>query len=422
MAVVNVRGRGGYVMPGLLPMAGERLGAAAGGFLGRHAGAAVETMLGAGTYESNGIVNPERSIQPEPGSQMVHNVETVIPVYSQGSAFTSFALSNNPGLPNFPWLAPIATRFNRYRFHQLQYLWVTNSGELTTSSALGDVSIATNYDVLDRQFYSVIEMEATKNAVSGKPSVNKVHGVECASQYENYKWRIVRSTTVPTGADVHLYDHSLTTLGLDGIAAPAGTLLGRLKVLYTVEFSDPIALGIPAWYMPAAPAFRSLTSTGTGAAGAGPYFGYAVLTSAPALSAPVFGSIPLQSGNTAGFSTASQAAIDITGLTLSFYTNGVFHITQSWAFSTAPSGAGLNSSGTVVTAAANGIYNPNTGAANTYQLKAAAANTFIEVDVICVVRTATVQNPATFTMTPVSWGSTFVVTASNLNIVLMGNT
>lgn len=419
----KIKGKGDYFLPGSFERLGREAGSAAGSWLGGRAGALLSTVTGMGDYQVNSIINADRALTAaHPKSYEFTNTELVQVVASPGTAFTSYQYANNPGLGSFPWLSAVAQRFNKYRFKQLVYLFESTSSEYASGSGLGTVALATNYDAVDRQFASMVEMEATENAVSGKPSVNKLHGVECSPAENNLKWYYVRSGPAPTNTDIRMYDFCDTTLAVEGLSAPAGVIIGRLKVFYTVEFTNPIALGIPAPFLPSPVTLRSWYSTTAGAAGDGPYLGLTSLIGGPMLgtSSP-WNPLPFTvgGGGSGSYSVSTFPVFDVTGDTLTFYARGAYHVVFRWNFSTAPAVTTMTdtSPGNLV------VYNPYsaTVAANDFSVVASTDRTSLTAEAVLYVNSASSTTPVTCKLAKSgAWGAAFVVSGAAATVTYLG--
>ena len=89
----------------------------------------------------------------------------------------------NPGNPlTFPWLSSIASNFQQYRMQGCVFEFKTTSADALNSvnTALGQIIMATNYNVVQGDFQSKYEMENTEFANSCKPSASMMHAIECA--------------------------------------------------------------------------------------------------------------------------------------------------------------------------------------------------------------------------------------------------
>jgi len=396
--------------------------------LGSALGAGLARVTGMGDYEVNSLVTPvaQKALTGELTPRMYEftNSELIQPLTSSGSTFTIQSFSNNPGLSTFPWLSSIAQRFNKYRFKQLMYVFESTSSEYASGAALGTVAIATNYDTLDRAFSNMTELEATENCISGKPSVSKIHGVECASADEPFRWRFVRSAIPPTNSDLRLYDHSTTYIATEGLSATSGTIIGRIKVLYTVQFMNPIAIGIPSASLPAAPATAGWLTTTAGAAGVGPWLGVTANSTQPTSTFTTFGSTNLLPFTI--FGTAyGNANYPVFGLgsgtggwaTLTFNCSGTYRITAQWLFSTAPTSGALS----LIASTGARYYSAYTGYPDTTSWAISSDKTSSYVDVILVVSGASTTTTRTLQFqTAASWGASYVVSSAYCAVAYLG--
>lgn len=144
----------------------------------------------------------------------------------------------NPGLPGtFPWLATVAQNYQEYKFHGIVFEFRSLITDFVTGGAPGVVIMSTNYNSGDAAYTTKQAMENAEFAVSTKPTVNLMHGIECADAQTIMPQRYVRTGPVPTGQDVKTYD-----TGLFQFATQSNPVqnLGELWVSYCVEFFKPI--------------------------------------------------------------------------------------------------------------------------------------------------------------------------------------
>lgn len=155
------------------------------------------------------------------------------------SAFLNRPFALNPGMATtFPWLATVAQNYQQYKFHGLIFEFRSLITDFVTSGAPGVVVMATNYNADSPAYNTKQEMENSEYAVSTKPTINLMHGVECALDQTVLSQLYVRTGALPVGQDL-----KFTDLGLFQLASqlnPAGSLIGELWVSYCVEFFKPI--------------------------------------------------------------------------------------------------------------------------------------------------------------------------------------
>ncbi len=153
-----------------------------------------------------------------------------------GFNLTGYAL--NPGLSStFPWLSTIAANYQEYRFHGVIFEFRPLITDFVTSGAPGVVVMATNYNADAALYTSKQEMENSEFAVSVKPTVDLIHGIECAVGQTALPHRYVRTGAPDSGEDLRLYDWGNFQFATQ--ANPTQNL-GELWVSYCVEFFKPI--------------------------------------------------------------------------------------------------------------------------------------------------------------------------------------
>lgn len=173
------------------------------------------------------------------------------------SATIAFTISNfslNPGIiSTFPWLSSIAQHFEQYRFRGVLFEFKTLSSDTVlssaTSSALGSVIMATQYNALSPAFPDKFTMENYEFANSSKPSNSFIHPVECKRGQTSISELYVRGEAAPANSDIRLYDmgvFSIATVGMQAASGVAGELWVTYELeLYKPKISNPINLDVP---------------------------------------------------------------------------------------------------------------------------------------------------------------------------------
>jgi hypothetical protein len=157
--------------------------------------------------------------------------------------FTITPLNLNPGLiGSFPWLSAIAQHFEQYRFRGLLFEFKSLSSDAVlsaaTSSALGSIVMATQYNALNPTFPDKFTMENYEFANSSKPSISFIHPVECAGRDTTISELYVRSGANPAGSDIRLYDLGVFNIASVGMQASSG-VAGELWCTYEIELIKP---------------------------------------------------------------------------------------------------------------------------------------------------------------------------------------
>ncbi len=220
---------------GLLGPAGARVGASLGDW-----GA---NILGMGDYEVK-----QNTLLEGNGVPKVHATRKGVVISHReflgditgSTAFTSRTYTLNPGSSNtFPWLSNIAGMFQSYKFKGLIFEFNSTSADALNSvnTALGTVILATQYNVALPQFVNKAEMEQYEYSVSGRPSRNLTHCVECDPSLQVMEHLFTRTGSIAAGQDYQFYDWGNFQIATVGMQAAA--TIGELWVSYEVEFLKP---------------------------------------------------------------------------------------------------------------------------------------------------------------------------------------
>jgi hypothetical protein len=256
-------------------MAGRLLGSAggplvgtiatkAGGALGKLMGGALSHLVGFGDYEveQNSLFKTGASLDEGQQIPTFRNVgyatrvqhrefvgEVVIPADPEGFNNTSYVINPANGIL-FPWLSQVAKGFQQYKMKGMVLEFRTMSSDITAGGALGTVAMATNYNVNEKAYTTLLQMQNTQYATSCKPSLSIVHCIECAPRDSAEEMKYVRSaysytSSVYSGAgkvtlqDDRLYDIGMFQLATEGLPGSEGDILGQLWVSYDIELFKP---------------------------------------------------------------------------------------------------------------------------------------------------------------------------------------
>lgn len=225
----------------------NRYGPAAVRVAGKFIGNGLQRMIrGFGDYTiaNNSLMNglDPPTVRNSPGGMIIRHREYIGDI-TASTGFSSSIYPIQPGLfTSFPWLSGIAPNFEQYKWRGILYEFKSLASDAVlstaTSSALGSVVMATQYDVRDPPFPDKFIMENYQYANSSKPSLSFIHPVECARSQSVLSELYVRTSAPPINADQRLYDLGNFTIATVGMQASTG-VVGELWVTYEIEFMKP---------------------------------------------------------------------------------------------------------------------------------------------------------------------------------------
>jgi len=147
----------------------------------------------------------------------------------------------------FPWLSALAKQYQQYRIHGMVVEFRTNTSDYSAAGPMGVVGIATNYNVADLPFPTLVAFENSEFAVVTKPSNSIMHAIECAPQAGRDEWLYVRDTGSQDPnyvADKRFSDFAKLQVMSSGLPGESGNSLGQLWVSYDIEFCKPIVQSV----------------------------------------------------------------------------------------------------------------------------------------------------------------------------------
>lgn len=158
---------------------------------------------------------------------------------SGGNAFVmQAALPINPGLSTtFPWLSTIAANFVQYKVEGMIFHFVSTSGALSTTQALGEIIMAVNYDTTEATYTNKAQMLNEVFSISKVPAADIECPVECDPQQTPIAHQYTRTGALTATQDPRFYDIGNFYLATQGQAA--AVTLGELWVTYQVALYKP---------------------------------------------------------------------------------------------------------------------------------------------------------------------------------------
>jgi len=236
---------GGSALGGALGSLAGPAGTALGTFLGGKLGHLAEQITGFGDYKvannsimKGGMTPPQVVNSMNKGGYIIRHREYIADI-SPSVAFAIQTIPLNPGLASsFPWLSQIAASFEEYKWRGLLFEFKSTSSDAIlsagTSTALGAVMMATQYNCLAPPFADKRTMENYEFANSEKPSVSFIHPVECKASVTPLTKLYVRSGAIPANSDQRLYDLGEFNLATAGMQNGNG-VIGELWATYEIE-------------------------------------------------------------------------------------------------------------------------------------------------------------------------------------------
>lgn len=144
----------------------------------------------------------------------------------------------------FPWLNQMADLYQEYRFRGLVVTYNPTSGSAisSTSSALGSVSIGTQYNIARPIYITKLELLNSYFATSGAPNLQQIHPVECAPLEQPCQVYFTKQKT----SDIAFPDDRFETFArvmliTQGSQVPFGSsnVTGEVWISYEIEFYKP---------------------------------------------------------------------------------------------------------------------------------------------------------------------------------------
>jgi hypothetical protein len=229
------------------PGGSHSIGSRVGAWLGDKAQSVLGRITGLGDYSvmKNTLVNDPPSVRNNSARSVTLSHREYIGdvVTGAAGAFNLEAYTIQPGDPStFPWLSTIASQFQQYTLDGMIFQFKSMSADAlnSTNTALGQVIMATNYNVSAPLFDSKYEMENTEFSSSVKPSCSAMHPIECARRESTLnELYVAPGGTVPEGKDPSFYNFGNFQIATNGFQA-ANVNIGELWVTYEITLLKPI--------------------------------------------------------------------------------------------------------------------------------------------------------------------------------------
>nr|BDF97680.1 capsid protein [Cressdnaviricota sp.] len=190
------------------------------------------------TVEQNipSIVNPS-----EPNAVTISHREFLGDVVSSTNFAIAYNIAINPGQALcMPWLAGIASHFEEYKLEGCIFKFVSTSGSLSSTQALGEIMMSVDYNSIDAALSNKQQLLTQVFSISKVPAFDAECPVETSPTQSHFghSTRFVRTSYQPANTDIRLYDVGKFYLATQG-QVNSGVTLGELWVTYQVSLFKP---------------------------------------------------------------------------------------------------------------------------------------------------------------------------------------
>lgn len=189
----------------------------------------------------------------------------LVPTPSSAGAIQGWAI--NPGNQDmFPWLAVMATRFEKYRFKKLQYRYEP----MLPTSTTGGVYLVIDYDAVDPPPASKVQMLNYKGMVRSPVWQRFTQSSKSLDLVGQFPWRNTLNDLPSAVTDPRIYNVGNLFIGYDDVTLAAAR--GELWVDYEIELITPqlnSQSGEVSYQLPAGNANTNFLANATPVAGNG---------------------------------------------------------------------------------------------------------------------------------------------------------
>jgi len=184
------------------------------------------------------MANRNKTSVNKHGVMTLSKSEYIGDVKMNTSSFLCFAAQINPGLKKtFPWLAPIANQYTKYRFKSISFSYITASASIRP----GQLDLMVDWNVETPPPNERVEFINSYKTKQTVPWTNTSYRVDMRD-INQYRWYFIRSDG-ETVEDIKTYDCLNFYVGNVGIGEGPETM-GNLWINYTIELSEPMPIRI----------------------------------------------------------------------------------------------------------------------------------------------------------------------------------
>jgi len=227
------------------------LGGQIAGPIGTAIGTGISKITGRGSYQVSHNTLQRQSVMgadaqniptfapSEHGSRVRHREfigNIISPPTPEAFNNTSYRLAvDNKTL--FPWLAELAARYQKVKYHGMVFYYKTTSTDYNNS---GTVQLAVNYNATEEEYTSTAQMLNSMFSTSTKPSVSAAAPIECdPSTMPKGGYYIRHPLSINSETDLRMSTVGTLNVATEGLTLPSGTVLGQLWCTYDVELLYP---------------------------------------------------------------------------------------------------------------------------------------------------------------------------------------
>ena len=242
-----------FARPGLGQALGNVVMPGVGGILGHAAESLFRTIIGQGEYKYSDNLSPEQMPYNNTivGQQTALVKQSVDQVHWSGLAtriahreyLGSVGMTNSfqaylkaidvTDVGTFPWLAPIATNFQKWKILGMVFEYVPTSANAIAAGtpAMGAVALSFQSDVNLPQPNTMVNILNTQGSVSGRPTDSLICAVECDGAYTPVNPLYVRHPSLTTYTNLVAFGNLVIATEGPAIYSNAG----QLWVTYDIQ-------------------------------------------------------------------------------------------------------------------------------------------------------------------------------------------
>lgn len=174
------------------------------------------------------------------GSIVIEHAEHVVD-FQDSEDFDPTTYNINPGsFYPFKWLSRVASKYESYKFHNLEFFFRSTMADQTTTSvgALGTILLGWQPNVYDPDFDTKLDMENQSHTVSTRPSKNLRLRIPCTGNVLRRQFVEDGIALTPT-QDKRIDYMGKVCFAVSGMTDTATYTIGELWVKYKVELFKP---------------------------------------------------------------------------------------------------------------------------------------------------------------------------------------